>query len=485
MVKRLLLLLALLMPSLASAQTVVDGFVVPPDVTWNGYVTPTWEAGQTAQNEPIDASVTTAPALTAQLADIPSTVTNQLETGTYNDASGFCTTVATGGSCTQAKVRFHAEDTTMKPDDPIRNFGQPGGSHCHQFFGNYHVNAYSTYASLRGGNNIKGRRAFFPGTDLNATAYWRPCMLLDDPFGNGKNYAVRSNMQIIYYESDPSLSPKFSDIPRGLRYVFGFNMDDPSWSFLQAYIDAANAQTNTAGRYRLTNPNNDRMHTDAKYSCFATGLGATGTRVDKYWLKNADDSDPWAGQCVTGDTFYIAITGPSCWDAENLWSPGGYRHVLPKIWDTKKTGSGDKWVCPNNYHEIPELVINIYLTHQGFADYGRWYLASDAMGSVAAGRTLLPGESFHTDWFGAWDGATMTAWLHNCLGTMGNTPHECNQGIISSTQSLRYGGANQPGGGTFTMTTTNPDPAYTTDSAANMLEVPASWGGPATVGIHH
>lgn len=479
MVRRILLILALLMPSIASAQT----FVKPPDVATYVEVVPTYSAGTTANNA-IDASVSTPPGITNQLTGVAaSTVTDQVTTGTYGDASGFKLTTADGGSGVEAKFRTHANCTKILPDDPIRNYGDPGGSHLHQFFGNFFTNAYSTYASQRGTTDSKTRRSFAGGGDLNATGYWFPAPILTNPFSDGKNYAVKCKQVVIYYKEDPAKAKKASFIPHGLRYVSGWDMDDSDRSWLQAHVDAANAQSGTANRYRLTHPTTGEMDAMPKWRCFTTGLGSSGSE-DHTYLKSATNTDPWEGRCASGDTFYLAITAAKCWDGNNLWSPGGYKHVIPRVWDTQSSAS-EKWTCPNNYYEMPELILNIYFNQSGPSDYMEWRLSSDDMAATEAGRTILNGESAHFDWMDGWNPTTKETWLTNCIGAMGNTPHECNDGIISSTTELKRAGAVTVVGTSQIRSpqvdlTTN----YPTTVASNMFEIPSSYTGPATVHVH-
>lgn len=75
-------------------------------------------------------------------------------------------------------------------DDPIVFPGQPEQAHLHMFWGNTHVNAFSTYDTLinSGGSTCNGQ-------ELNRTAYWIPALI-------DANYNVRiPNYIKIYYKS--------------------------------------------------------------------------------------------------------------------------------------------------------------------------------------------------------------------------------------------------------------------------------------------
>ena len=439
-------------PVVATAQT----FPRPPDVAPYVAVAPTYQAG-TAENLSIDARVTSPPQ--TGLADIPTS-----QTGRVVPTGPQCDPEAGIEGCTEAKFRTMANVTKVLYDDPIRNYGQPGASHCHMFFGNYYINAWSTFARLR-----NAPRSFAGGAELNGTGYWFPCITISNPFGNGRNYAVQPDYVVIYYNEHPEAASRAAHLPLGLRYVTGFNMDDADEAWLQAYIDAANAQPGTPpNRYRLRNPSTGVSGAEHSWSC---------NGVVRRWLRNEDGSDPWAGACTSSYKMLAQISGARCWDGVNLWSPGGYRHVITAIWDTYYS----KFVCPTNYWTIPALQLNMPFTHSGFSDYGRWRLDSDDHAQMTAGRTIRNGESFHTDWMSGWDGVTMRTWLENCIGVAGTQHRQCNDNAISDSQSLIRANA-APNG-------RNPqvdiDRTYSTANAADMFRIRSSpANAPATVHAH-
>ena len=71
---------------------------------------------------------------------------------------------------------------------------------------------------------------------LNRSAYWMPAML------DGKGNVVRPDYVQIYYKRRPATDPIVSDptnpqyegkahpVPNGLRFIFGFNMLNPTQS---------------------------------------------------------------------------------------------------------------------------------------------------------------------------------------------------------------------------------------------------------------
>lgn len=431
MVKRILLaLLGLCFAQAAIAQT----FPVPSDITTPfNQITPLYKTDGTV-NATINSVTTPMPVGTGLTnIPIPSTTNRVLTNGPYNgSASPFCLTTFNGGSCFEAKFRTNVDFSHMAPDDPIRNARDPGKSHLHCFFGAGSTNAYSTFKTLR--NHALNSTA--AGTDANGTAYWYPCPIVLNPYGNGKNYAIKADFITVYYVGDPAQMRTAAHIPIGLRYVLGFDMDD-QYAWLQTILNSANAAQGYT-RYTMTNPGTGRFQTQATYNC----TGATPLTVS--YIVNADGSDPHAGTCASGAQYYIKITGPQCYDGTHLWSPGGYKHLIPSVWDTV----ANNWTCPYNYYRIPDLTLEITITQHGWTDRQRWALSSDIAYRAAKGLTAAQvpsGMTFHTDWMDGWDNAIRLIWENNCLGVEAQTPHECNNSQISSTQQLKGGGSGENG----------------------------------------
>jgi hypothetical protein len=465
MVNLLLFLLAILWPTPAQAQT----FPQPPDVPAYVTVTPQWPSGTT--QVPVKGPSDTPPANSYELADIPSSNPSQLKSA----SSSFCNAVS-GSGCPEAKFRTHLEITHILYDDPIRNYGQPGQSHCHLFFGNSRANAYSTFASLRANAQQYSRAA---GGGLNGTAYWMPCMTWPDAFGDGKNYAVLPSTITVYYAEEPSHNSQMKDLLLGLRYVTGFWMDDGG-DYMNTVLASANAAagfTRYQSRWVYSGGSNP-LYLQHGYSC----VGATPSgRVQA--LVNADGSDPWGGTCGASQLLQVSFEAASCWDGVNLWSPGGYKHVIPALWDTQYS----EWVCPSNYYRLPKLQLNFAFKHSGWSSSIKyWTLASDNISvgnntGTVGGKTVRRGETFHTDWFNGWDRTTLQNWLTFCIGVRGNTPHQCDSSTISSTESLIVSQAN-PQTGRSPQVNLGLQPANS--SAANMWQLPATSNGPKTIHVH-
>lgn len=486
----LLTLFAFLTTSLATqAQTSPK----PPDVQTPPTVTATYAAGTTLNQHGDGTNFrgSDMPILSAQLADIPSVATGWVTTPSSPPTNPGC---STSGEC---KFRSLGAWSHINYDDPIRNYGQPGAAHCHQWFGSRTANAYSTYASLRTRANYMSARGqaatTVAGGPYNGTAYWFPCFVKTNPFGNGKNYVPKLSHAIIYYTMNPGAKTKFAQrIPRGLRYVFGVNMDDPNDVAFKAEIAAANAQPGTSST-RYTYAGNGFEG----YSCHLTSGGAaintvTGSNPgsDKTtWLKSGTGVDPWNGTCTTGGFIKATLRAPECYVGTTLWMLGGYNHFRQGINDAAENRAGlvgNSTTCPNGWYRLPTLELTFWFPHKGFSDYGAWRLDSDdhmqaKLTALGTPRTVLNGESFHTDWFGGWDDTVFLDWQTTCAGVMGNGGRDCDSSTVSATRYLVGGtGDAAPDG------TRNPQvpvgTAHDTSVASGMFELPANKGkGPTTI----
>jgi hypothetical protein len=449
-------LLRLFLAFLALLPTAANAGPKPSDVPTYVAVTPSYASGVT----PNTRNVSTPPAYAFELADIPTSTTGRVRLGTY---SGFDFCAMNGVDCIEAKFRTHINCTHILRDDPIRNFGQPGQSHLHQFCGNSTINAFSTFASLRA-----SPWSAAAGDTLNNSGYWFPCPTKTNPFSDGKNYCVRADYSSVYYTEDPSESPYLKKLIRGLRYVFGTNMDDPDDLAVKAEIAAANAQPGTSGRYSYITDGFVGWH------CLPTPNG-NPLPISAQSLKNADGSDPFGGQCTAGMQVYAEVNSATCWDGRNLWSTTGYGHMRQPIRDNF-TGAN---VCPQNYYRVPQLVMKFFFTHQGFSDYGNWRLSSDDMAATAAGHSIPNGGSFHTDWFGAWNGDTFTKFQFNCIGVENHSPHQCSDSIFSDREKLIVLEAGPVRSPQIDLNT-----QYGTTLASRMFLISGSSNGPKTLCIH-
>jgi hypothetical protein len=456
----LLALLAISIAAPAAATTCSVGggasFVVPPDVAaqpgWTcNTVTPTYDTTNSVQNGWIDPAVTpnpqtgltNIPAPSYGLGRITSMVVPE-RTGTGTGCTSFGLVLGAGGDtgCAEAKFRTGVDFSHYGPDDPIRNFGAPAASHLHCFFGNGSTNASSTYTSRFASGRSRQRRWARTSMALAIGIPASPSRTMTEP--GTRHRQARYHCRLL--PCDGSTSAAVANVKKttllvpGLRYVFGFNMDDggkPSdpdggigaWLIngSTGVLDVANAANAAAGgsstRYRAAQASTTQHFNLAYYVCNGAttdasadaGMGGGTSRwlADALWRRpiqrhlrksatfsgsingsNAPDchvggerrsSEHAGNRCyrwrlgdhynyfagyaahwrriprrhwqiqsvmlgnicpaqtltnaVATHQFWINISGPQCWDGKNLWSPGGYKHVVAAIFDTNITST--------------------------------------------------------------------------------------------------------------------------------------------------
>lgn len=277
----------------------------------------------------------------------------------------------------EGAFRFICSPSHNAYDDPIVYPGQPGKAHLHTFFGNSKADANSTYASLRTTgdstcNNI-----------LNRSAYWIPALM------NTRGKVIMPNWVSIYYKGMPTTNPRcaqagrkcLSILPRGLRYIFGYNM---------------------------SNPANSTTHDNMWWNCDAPNSGG-----HFYNIAQA------AKGCPVGAHIGVVLTGPDCWNGTELDSADHRSHMAYMKYDD--TGQAK---CPATHpYILPHFTIGAWyevdatLDRSGdeSATANTWYLSSDRMPGMQA---AVPGTTLHADWFGAWEDDIMSMWIANCIDKM-------------------------------------------------------------------
>ncbi len=287
--------------------------------------------------------------------------------------------------------RFICNASHLSYNDPIVYPGQPGASHLHQFFGNTKADANSTYASLRttGDSTCTSK--------LNRSAYWMPAML------DGAGGVVVPDYVSIYYKRLPASDPACKtqgiacvNIPRGLKFVFGYNM--------------LNAQAAPTG--------------EAYFNCDGP-TAKPGVYPD---IVTA------AANCPMGNRLGAVISAPDCWDGRNLDSPDHRSHVA-------YAGYGD-WgylKCPSTHpYVIPTFTMGVWYTTDARLNRSgtfnpavpTWHLSSDEMPGTPMKR---PGSTFHADWFGAWDDTVLAMWSDNCISKLLN----CSGGDLGNGKQMK------------------------------------------------
>lgn len=279
--------------------------------------------------------------------------------------------------------RFLCAPSHNAYNDPIVYPGQPGKSHLHTFFGNTLADANSTYESLRKTGDSTCNAV------LNRSAYWIPAMM------NGSGKVVMPDYLAVYYKRMPASDPRCHtyataciQLPRGLRYIFGYNMLDPSTT-----------PTNLAKRW---------------WNC--DGVGATSGKF-------ATIKEALAG-CPAGARLGAVLVAPDCWNGKDLDSPDHRSHMAYRVYNANAEP-----VCPAGYpYIIPEFQLGAWYTTDATAK--DWYLSSDRMAGMAP---LEPGTTLHADWFGAWEDSILTMWSENCLDKL----LSCTGGDLGNGQQIK------------------------------------------------
>jgi hypothetical protein len=339
----------------------------------------------------IDESDESNNGFTSYLGGLPSIPSNfDIDTG-LQPAWGSGDIPADASPDTVGAFRFICGPSHLGWDDPIVAPGKPGASHLHQFFGNDLTDAHSTYESLRTSGDGSC------GAPVNRSAYWMPAMMTS----TGK--VVVPDHVSIYYKRLPKTSPDCQKtgiacvpIPRGLRYVFGYNFTtgEPNGHF--------NCQGPTA---------------------------VSGTFPDIITA---------AQGCGLGNQLGAVLSAPSCWDGARLDSTDHRSHVAHGSY-----GDWGYYKCPDTHpFIIPTFTLGAWYTVDDDLDHSgtytpnvtkTWYLASDHMG-----KTMVPGETLHSDWFGAWDDEVLKMWTDGCIDSHLN----CSGGDLGN--GLQIVGAQQP-----------------------------------------
>lgn len=261
--------------------------------------------------------------------------------------------------------RFICNVAKLGKFDPIVYPGQKTAGHLHVFFGNTAVTESSTYESLRASGDSSCQ-----GGPLNRSGYWMPALIRED----GK--VVIPQWIGIYYKGEPSNGPAppggfaiTDHLPRGLRYVFGFDKDKP--------LDGSRHE----------------------WVCYHAGGNTTPKGTIKETLE-----DPVG--CREGGSIEVRINSPNCWDGR-LDSPNHRDHMAYGGY-----GGWGYYRCPDSHpRRLPQFTIKSTYAYDSVAEIATWYLSSDRM----PGMVHASGSTFHSDWFGAWDDDVLKIWHDNCI----------------------------------------------------------------------
>jgi hypothetical protein len=306
--------------------------------------------------------------------------------------------------------RFLCAPGQLLRDDPIALPGQPGKSHLHMFIGNTAANANSTYQSLRttGGSTCDNRSL---PVAFNRSAYWMPAML------DGQGNAIKPDYVLVYYKRVPATSPACgfpdathigycTDMPNGIKFIFGYNMTTMSGGPMQAGWDR------------------DGEVFDCQIRNSGGALAVPGL------FHNI--ADVVAAGCPANSFLRVSITPPTCWDGKNLDTPDHRSHVVYA--DGPMVTSAGERSCPADHpYYLPNLAYQWYFTTNAAFVAGRWRLSSDDMMSQMMGTTVIPGSTLHMDYFEGWSPTIKAAFHGNCLDKQLN----CNNGDLGNGTQMK------------------------------------------------
>lgn len=324
----------------------------------------------------------------------------------------------------ESKMRIHCQPSHVSKADPLLEPGDPDGPHPHQFAGNTGADENSTYESLRttGGSTCSGG-------PVNRSAYWNPLVLTR--LASGLVVGKWADWMIIYYPSSGVINRNHR-LPRGFNYIFGYDPSEPL-PLIAAQRAAVTAANTAAGWNRISIPSG--MDAGAiTWTCEATSKAVpylVGPSGEDMFAANDSNSSTTDAACPQSSRVSAKAFAPRCWDGKNLSSTTARLHV---VYPVQNNASGNR-VCPDNWYWLPDFQQTMHFTQTRNLEYLDWYLGSDRMNPAdtpadpshpspcrQVGPWFCPGETWHGDWFGAWDYGTKNApgvmmdWMSDCTG---------------------------------------------------------------------
>lgn len=292
--------------------------------------------------------------------------------------------------------RTDCEFSHFAYDDPIVHPNKPEKAHLHMFFGNTHVNAYSTYDTL-----INSGGGTCNGMELNRTGYWVPAIIDGD--GN-----VRiPERALVYYKS----------------FYFS-KYDPPNKSTTEVYPERMQLVSNNEH-----NNWQDWQHPDG----YGDGSGAFG-------CINSVNSGRYSYQdtipnCAGGSDSMLEmnVKFQTCWNGADPTNYDDNFRVAQSGGSVEHYGS-----CPSSH---PRYLTTIeyrilYPVSQG-ENSSSWFLSSD-INPTTGDYWVGPGAASHGDWWGGWNREVNELFVENCNNVIGA---DCGHGFLGtgvSSPALKY-----------------------------------------------
>ncbi len=257
-------------------------------------------------------------------------------------------------------------------DDPILAPGVRGSTFLNVYFGNTGVNAGSTSATIASTGNSTCR-----GGILNRTAYWMSAMI-DTRTGA----PVRPGAVNHFYYKTGYLSVAPSTVvamPLGLRVV--------------------------AGYANLTQPRREAGRQVVKYYCESAGEGSASDAI---------------ANCGVGDTLWVSVEFPQCWDGVNLDAPDHRSHMAYAL-----AGRG----CPASHPvAMPQVTFKVLYPITQANQALNWRLSSDGYQPTQGNR----GYSGQAGWINGWRQDIMNTWVTRC----NNPALDCHSHLLGDGRAI-------------------------------------------------
>lgn len=291
------------------------------------------------------------------------------------------------------EFRTSCEFSHFAYDDPLVYPNQPRKSHLHMFFGNTHVNAYSTYDSL-----INSGSSTCNGQELNRTGYWVPATF------DAEGY-VRIPERVVLYYKGYGLAKK------------GCCSNGENSAGAEAYPERMALVVNKFA---------------AEVSGEGYNLGCSSNVVSDVMTggSNRSISPICKGDGLWNEplhkTFAHILKFPNCWNGQD-----------PSNWNNFNFGAGSWFYSGCVYNPpftrvFPNLEYKVHYPLNGPETTAGWFLSSDVDKTTF---TKNPGGStIHADWWGGWNKKINQEWLENCVrkdATATDDGPDCGMGYLS------------------------------------------------------
>jgi hypothetical protein len=288
------------------------------------------------------------------------------------------------------QFRAGCEFSHFAYDDPLVYPNQPGASHLHMFFGNTHVNAYSTYETL-----VDSGSSTCNGQELNRTAYWVPAM-----FDGDGNVRVPERI-VVYYKGEGMARGLSVPYPEGAAIIAGENINEIGG-------DAGGAEG------KLTFVCSDQWSGTADPGGNTMPDCDGNTFLDLYGVED----EPHV-------VLEMNVKFPQCWTGDD---PANWResYAIPSVggwYASDCTGEHDV--------HLPNLEYFVNYRVELGERTADWYLASDVDPATFERQPGPGGTSVHGDWWGGWNREVMELWIENCVNHRGGAASGCGFGYLT------------------------------------------------------